>query len=158
MVWLNLQISLTLLHVGNVLHHTFVGEHWFSCVICILAQCLHMWFGDCNKILPRATLLFVQWWKFTIFFWAFKGLLDCSHDHIHMKWMAKLNDSSEHLAFIMNGDKLWAMHNDTISKIRIVVIKALQQKVSMYAKWFHSILSVFTGCSEQGLLNYTHIL
>jgi hypothetical protein len=69
-------------------------------------------------------------------FWAFKGLLDYNHDHIHMKWMAKLNDSSEHLAFIMNGDKLWAMHNDTISKIRIVVIKALQQKVSMYAKWF----------------------
>jgi hypothetical protein len=56
-------------------------------------------------------------------FGAFKGLLDCSHDHIHMKWVAKLNDSSEHLAFIVNGDKLWAMHNDPISKVRTLVIK-----------------------------------
>jgi hypothetical protein len=29
----------------------------------------------------------------------------------------------------------------------------LQQKVSMYAKWFHWILSEFIG-----LVNYTHIL
>jgi hypothetical protein len=50
--------------------------------------------------------------------------------------------------------------------------KALQQKVSMYTKWFHWILSEFIGCSEwglvkkqwihwhseHGLVNYTHIL
>ncbi len=47
-------------------------------------------------------------------FQAFKGLLDCGHDHIHMKWVANLNDSSEQLAFIVSGDKLWAMHNDQV--------------------------------------------
>jgi hypothetical protein len=25
--------------------------------------------------------------------WTFKGLLDCSHDNIHMKWVTNLNDS-----------------------------------------------------------------
>jgi len=39
-------------------------------------------------------------------FWAFKGLLYYGHDHIHMKWVVDLNDSSEQLAFIVNGDKL----------------------------------------------------
>jgi hypothetical protein len=38
-----------------------------------------------------------------------------------MKWVANLNDSNEQLAFIVNGDKLWAMHNDQVSKVRIVV-------------------------------------
>jgi hypothetical protein len=27
---------------------------------------------------------------------------------------------------------------------------ALQQKVSLYTKWFHWILNDFTGCSGQG--------
>jgi len=36
--------------------------------------------------------------------------------------------------------------------------KSLQQKVSLHAKWFHKILSEFIGCSEWGLVNYTHIL
>jgi hypothetical protein len=50
--------------------------------------------------------------------------------------------------------------------------KSLQQKVSMYTKWFHRILSEFIGCSERGpvkkqwihwfsewrLVNCTHIL
>jgi hypothetical protein len=48
----------------------------------------------------------------------------------------------------------------------------LQQKVSLYAKWFHWILNEFIGCNEQGLvknqwihwsdeqrlMNCTHIL
>jgi hypothetical protein len=33
-----------------------------------------------------------------------------------------------------------------------------QQNVSLYAKLFHWILSEFTGCSEWGLMNCTHIL
>jgi hypothetical protein len=31
-------------------------------------------------------------------------------------------------------------------------LKSLQQKVSLYAKWFPWILSEFNGCSEQGLV------
>jgi hypothetical protein len=30
---------------------------------------------------------------------------------------------------------------------------SLQQKVSMYAKWFHWILGEFIGCNEQGPVN-----
>jgi hypothetical protein len=52
-----------------------------------------------------------------------KGLLDCNHEHIHMKWVAYLNDSNEQLVNIVNGEKLWAMHNDLVLKLRIVVIQ-----------------------------------
>ncbi len=38
-----------------------------------------------------------------------------------MKWVANLNDSSEKFVFIVNGEKLWAMHNDSILKLRIIV-------------------------------------
>jgi hypothetical protein len=56
--------------------------------------------------------------------WAFgRTLLNCSHEHIHMKWMADLNDSSEKFVFILNGEKLLAMHNDSILKVRTVVIQ-----------------------------------
>jgi hypothetical protein len=34
-----------------------------------------------------------------------------------MKWVADLNDSSDQLVFIVNGEKLWAMHNDSILKL-----------------------------------------
>ncbi len=32
-------------------------------------------------------------------------------------------------------------------------VKTLQQKVSLYAKWFHWILSEFISCNEHGLVN-----
>jgi hypothetical protein len=38
-------------------------------------------------------------------------LWDCNHDHIHMKLVTYLNDSSENFTFIVNGEKFWAMHN-----------------------------------------------
>ncbi len=37
--------------------------------------------------------------------------------------MAYLNDSNEQLVNIVNGEKLWAMHNDLVLKLRIVVIQ-----------------------------------
>jgi hypothetical protein len=37
-----------------------------------------------------------------------------------MKWVVDLNDSREQLAFIVNGDKLWAMCNDPVLKIRTI--------------------------------------
>jgi hypothetical protein len=54
----------------------------------------------------------------------------------------------------------------------IRLIRSLQQKVSLYAKWFHWIMSEFISykewdlvgkqwihwSSERGLMNYTHIL
>jgi hypothetical protein len=38
-----------------------------------------------------------------------------------MKWVVDLNDFNEELVFIMNGEKLWAMHNDPILKLRTIV-------------------------------------
>jgi hypothetical protein len=38
-----------------------------------------------------------------------------------MKWVANLNESSEQLVFIVNGDKFWAMHNDQVLKVRTIV-------------------------------------
>jgi len=58
---------------------------------------------------------------FTNELWAFKGLLDCTYEHIHLKWVADMNDSNETLAFIVNNEKIWAMHMDPISKQWIVV-------------------------------------
>jgi len=34
-----------------------------------------------------------------------------------MKWVANLNDSNEQFFFIVNGEKLWAMHNDLVLKL-----------------------------------------
>jgi hypothetical protein len=36
--------------------------------------------------------------------------------------------------------------------IVIIKKKTLQQKLSLYTKWFHWIFSDFTGCSEWGLV------
>jgi hypothetical protein len=79
-------------------------------------------------------------------FWAFKGLLDCSHDHIHMKWEVELNDFSEHLAFIVNGDTFWAMHNDPISKVRTIVTKdSFQSLISQVkSKCLGEFLTLFS--------------
>lgn len=41
-------------------------------------------------------------------FWAFTSLQTLTHKVIHLKWVEDLNDSSEQLAFMVNGDKLFA--------------------------------------------------
>jgi hypothetical protein len=37
-------------------------------------------------------------------------------------------------------------------EIIVLFVHALQQKVSLYIKWFHYILSEFTSCNEHGLV------
>jgi len=46
-----------------------------------------------------------------------------------MKWVANLNDTSEQFAFNVNGDKIWAMHNDPVLKGKIVVTRDFFQKL-----------------------------
>jgi hypothetical protein len=48
--------------------------------------------------------------------------VSCTHEHIHLKWVANFNDYNEQLALIVNNEKLWAMWNDPIKKIRTIVI------------------------------------
>lgn len=43
-------------------------------------------------------------------FWSFNNLLDCSHEHIHIKWLTDLNDNSAVLAFICHGEQIHAEH------------------------------------------------
>jgi hypothetical protein len=45
-------------------------------------------------------------------FWAFKSLLDCKHENIHMKWILDLNYGLQHFAFEVNGQHIWAVHCD----------------------------------------------
>ncbi len=81
-----------------------------------------MWSNGCSKDLQGVTLY--NDGKFSFWsdeFWAFKSLPDYTHEHIHMKWVVDLNDYSEKNAFIVNNEKLWAMHNDPISKVRTIV-------------------------------------
>jgi hypothetical protein len=34
-----------------------------------------------------------------------------------MKWVVDLNDSNEQLAFLVNNEKLWGMHNNPMFKV-----------------------------------------
>jgi hypothetical protein len=45
-----------------------------------------------------------------------------------MKWVANLNDNNEQLAFLVNGEKIWAMHNDPLSKLQTIVIQRIFSK------------------------------
>jgi hypothetical protein len=45
-------------------------------------------------------------------FWAFRGLLDCTHESIHFRWIEDLNDSQgSQLVFIVGDQKIWAQHD-----------------------------------------------
>jgi uncharacterized membrane protein len=39
-----------------------------------------------------------------------------------------------------------------VTSLPLLMVDSLQQKVSLYVKWFHWILSEFIGCSERGLV------
>jgi hypothetical protein len=41
---------------------------------------------------------------------------------MHTKWVVDLNGNSEQFTFIVNNEKLRAMHNDPISKVQTIVI------------------------------------
>lgn len=43
-------------------------------------------------------------------FWAFRKLTTFTHDTIQLNWITDLNDQTEQLAFIVNGEKLFAKH------------------------------------------------
>lgn len=45
-------------------------------------------------------------------FWSLHGLLDSSHESIHLKWVCDLNSSGEaQLAFSVAGAQHWAIHD-----------------------------------------------
>ncbi len=50
-------------------------------------------------------------------FFAFKGLLDCNHQSIHMKWVANLNLEEENLTFLCGGEKYLVMHFNNTTRV-----------------------------------------
>jgi hypothetical protein len=51
-----------------------------------------------------------------------------------MKWVANLNDNNEKVAFLMNVEKIWAMHNNPMSKLQPVVTQKSFQSLISQAK------------------------
>jgi hypothetical protein len=39
-----------------------------------------------------------------------------------MQWVANLNDNNGKLAFLVNAEKIWAMHNNPMFKLQPIVI------------------------------------
>jgi hypothetical protein len=58
-------------------------------------------------------------------YWAFKSLLECKHENIHMKWIFDLNFGLQHLAFEVNGQLIWAMHCDLETLMPTFVIESI---------------------------------
>jgi hypothetical protein len=47
-------------------------------------------------------------------FGAFKSILECSHSQIHLKWVSDLNNETTQLVFVANGEKMWAVHGESL--------------------------------------------
>ena len=64
-------------------------------------------------------------------FWAFKDIQNFTHNVIQLKWVEDLNDGIEHLAFMVNGDKLFAKHVATSELMDHVTWQALFNRVKL---------------------------
>jgi hypothetical protein len=55
-------------------------------------------------------------------FWSLNGLMVHDQWQIHMKWVTNYNnDSIEHLAFLLHGEKIWAHWGAICSKISVML-------------------------------------
>jgi len=72
----------------------------------------------------------------------------CTHEHIHLKWVANFNDYNEQVVFIMNNEKVWAMCNDPIKKVWTIVIWNFFQTLifKMKLKCSSNLLTQFWIC------------
>jgi hypothetical protein len=62
--------------------------------VCDLVATMKIYQGDFYNMYCDQTL------KYTTYnFWAFKSLLDCKHENIHMRWVSDVNTKVCHLAF-----------------------------------------------------------
>ncbi len=51
-----------------------------------------------------------------------------------MKWVANLSDNNGKLTFLVNVEKIWAMHNNPMSKLQLVVIRESFQSLVSQVK------------------------
>ncbi len=71
-----------------------------------------------------------------------------------MQWVANMNDSNEQRAFIVNGEKFYAMHNiDLISKVwKVVIWESCQTLISQVklecSSKFLKLFTIWLKCIE----------
>jgi len=69
-----------------------------------MSLCATLWLLSRFVKMIRITLYLEQSSNFFAnTYWAFKSLLECRHEDIHMKWILDLNFGLQHLAFDING-------------------------------------------------------
>jgi hypothetical protein len=119
----DLQILLGLAYILPLLesmHVLIKFAHMSDVFVCNLVVAIKVYQGDLYNMYLEQSL------NFTIdTYWAFKSLLECKHENIHMKWILDLNFGLQHLAFEVNGQHIWAMHRDLETLMRTFVIESI---------------------------------
>ncbi len=89
--------------------------------VCSLMVVIKVYKGDLYNIYYEQFSVFL-----TNIFWAFKSVLECKHGYLIF------NSKVQHLTFEVNGQHIWAMHQDLetlmptfIFKDVFVVVKSL---------------------------------
>jgi hypothetical protein len=97
----DLQILLGLACIFPLLefmHALIKFAHMWDVFMCDLVVTIKVCQCDmCNMYLEQSSNFIVDT------FWAFKSLLECKHENIHMKWILDFNSGLQHLAFEVNG-------------------------------------------------------
>ncbi len=83
------------------------GSYWFFVEVCTKARCFYIQFQYSEKGVPRSIVQISNIAFSCDEFLSLNGLMVCDHWQIHMKWVIDYNnDSIEHLAFLLNGEKI----------------------------------------------------
>jgi hypothetical protein len=97
----DLQILLGLAYILPLLesmHALIKFAHMWDVFVCNLVVAIKVYQNDLyNMYLEQSSNFFANT------YWAFKSLLECRHEDIHMKWILDLNFGLQHLAFDING-------------------------------------------------------
>ncbi len=97
----DLQILLGLAYILPLLesmHALIKFAHMWDVFVCNLVVAIKVYQNDLyNMYLEQSSNFFANP------YWAFKSLLECRHEDIHMKWILDLNFGLQHLAFDING-------------------------------------------------------
>jgi len=86
--------------------------------VCDLVATIEVYQGDVYN------MYYDQTSRFTAnSFCTFKLLLELKHENIHMRWIFDAKFGIPHLAFQLNGQQVWAIHQDLETIMPSMVIK-----------------------------------
>jgi hypothetical protein len=98
-VWFaNLLETCLLLPLLESMHALLKFAHMRDVFVCNLVAIIKVCQGDLYNMYLEQNSNFTAY-----IFWAFKSLLECKHENIHMKSILNLNFGFQHLAFELNG-------------------------------------------------------